>query len=83
MKPEIYLMATRALDQFRRFFAKIAGGIASARPSPGPHREERERSEQRALPPDDKPVARTTPIARDDHKRRHAPSGSHPAVWPR
>jgi len=73
----------RALDQFRKFFATIADGIARARPSSGLSRHDREWNEQRALPPDDRRGARTTQIARDDDKRVRPPRASHPAVWPR
>jgi len=73
----------RALDQFRKFFATIADGIARAWPSSGLNRQDREWNKQRALLPDDQRGARTTQIARDDDKRVRAPSGSYPAVWPR
>jgi hypothetical protein len=76
-------MAMRALDQFLKFCATIADRIAWARPSSGLNREDRDRNEQRALPPDDKRVARTMQIARDDEKRAQPPHGSYPAVWPR
>src|ERR1035437_613937 len=69
----------RALDQFSKFCATIAGRIASVRPADidrGP-------SERRAAPPDDKRDTRTLPIARDDEKRAQPPHGSYPAVWPR
>jgi hypothetical protein len=82
LRPENFKLDMRALDQFRRFFATIAGGVAGVRQSSGLNREDRERNEQRALPPDDKRNARTMQIARDDEERARPPSGSYPAVWP-
>jgi hypothetical protein len=73
----------RALDQFSKFFATFAERIAWARPSSGLDREDRDRNEQCALPPDDQRVARTLQNARDDEKRTQPPRGSYPAVWPR
>jgi hypothetical protein len=72
-----------ALDQFSKFCTTIADGFAKARRLSGIDREDRERNEQRALPPDDKRVARPTQIAHDDEKRAQPPSGPYPAVWPR
>jgi hypothetical protein len=81
--PEKYRLDMRALDQFRRFFATIAGRSARARRLSNLSREDCERNEQRALPPDNKRVERIMQIARDDEKRAQPRSGSYPAVWPR
>jgi hypothetical protein len=82
-RPEKHQIAMRALDQFSKFCATFAERIAWSRPSSGLDREDRDRNEQCALPPDDKRVARTLQNARDDEKRAQPPHGSHPAVWPR
>ena len=73
----------RALDQFSKFCATFAERIAWARPASGLDRDDRDRNEQRALPPDDKRGARTLQNVRDDEKRAQPPPGSYPAVWPR
>ena len=72
----------RALDQFRKFFATIADGIATARHSSNGRDEDRERNEQRNLPPGDKRVETTRQIASDGDSRARPLSGSYPAVWP-
>jgi hypothetical protein len=68
----------RALDQFSKFCAMIAGGL-TARPA-----SERERSDDghgdAPAPPRDQPTAH--PAGRDDDRSR-PPRVSHPAAWPR
>jgi hypothetical protein len=72
----------RALDQFRKFFATIADGIATARQLSHFNDGDRDRNEQCGLPPADKRVERTTPIAREGESRARPLDGSYPAVWP-
>jgi len=70
----------RALDQFSKFCAMIAGGFAATPPSPDRKRGDGGRA-QPAAPPCAKPPAPRT--IRDDDNRPRPPGGSHPAVWPR
>jgi hypothetical protein len=73
----------RALDQFRRLFAKIAGDSVRARQWSGSDGENRERNDQRTLPSDDPRTTRTTQAAGDDEKHAQRRGVSFPAVWPR
>jgi len=70
----------RALDQFSKFCAMIAGGFTSARQLPDLAHDDRDR-DQGASSPSGQAAARPTQAARDDQKQ--PPRGSHPAVWPR
>jgi hypothetical protein len=69
----------RALDQFSKFCAMIASGLATTRPTP-----DRERktggSNDAPAPPRGQPAAQ--PAGRDDDRPR-PPRVSHPAAWPR
>jgi len=71
----------RTLDQFKTLFAKVADGIAGARPSSGCERAAHESNAKSDQPPNDQRAVRT-PTARDGEKPAR-PSGSYPAVWPR
>jgi hypothetical protein len=82
LKPEKYRIDMRALDQFRKLFATIADGIATARQSSYGRDGDRDRNEQRNLPPGDKRVETTRQVARDGDNRAQPLSGSYPAVWP-
>jgi hypothetical protein len=79
-RPEKYRFDMRALDQFRKFVATIAGGSARSQQWPDLNHEQ---SDRRTLAPDDQRATRTTQATRDDDKRARPPSGSYPAVWPR
>jgi hypothetical protein len=68
-----------ALDQFSKFCAKIAGGLAPVRPSPQCDRNEDSRGDAAA-------ATRGQPAAQPtgrDHDRPHPSRVSHPAAWPR
>jgi hypothetical protein len=73
----------RTLDQFRRLFATIAGSISPARQLSHFSYGDRDRNEQRDLPPGDKRVDRTRQTASDGDSRARPLDGSYPAVWPR
>jgi hypothetical protein len=73
----------RTIDHFRALFAKIADGIAGARPSPDFDHASHERNKQCSLPANDHRIARTAQTVRDDDNGTRPPSGSYPAVWPR
>ena len=72
----------RTLDQFKTLFAKVADGIAGARPSSGCERAAHESNVKRDLPSNQQRSVNAAPTARDGEKSAR-PSGSYPAVWPR
>ncbi len=65
----------RALDQFWKFYASFADGIAYTRRST-------EHDERYARSPDDQRAAKPEPAAGDDEKLARQ-GGPYPAVWPR
>ena len=83
MRPEKSQIAMSALNHFLKFCAMFADGIAGPPRLPCPDREDLDRNEQRATPPDDQRVVRPMQNARDDENRAPPPSGHYPAVWPR
>jgi hypothetical protein len=71
----------RTLDQFRKYFAKIAN-FSAAGPLPRFNCGDCERNAQCGLPPHDGCVERLTQIARDGTNSPRRPNFFYPAVWP-
>jgi hypothetical protein len=65
----------RALDQFWKFYASFADGVAHTRRST-------EHDERYAHSPDHQRAAKPEPAAGDDENHARQ-GGSYPAVWPR